>query len=181
MTELQISTKKRVWRFGIPKEEEKDGKIAVIITLKNDMGWNQTCLLNYMISHPEFFELKKALCKVDLENAKKLKNPETLFLLKDIKSTIKLLNQSTLPPESLHQLNRLRNEFNDTISQHFKRPDFPQDLVDLLNFQVKEQFLLIKPRQYLNPENFFKILSIVKEHGGEYVSNGSNSHFKLPT
>jgi len=58
---------------------------------------------------------------------------------------------------------------------------FPQNLLGLLYFEVSDDYILIKPRQYLGSENFAKIASIVREQlKGEYVSHGKESHFRVP-
>ncbi len=58
---------------------------------------------------------------------------------------------------------------------------FPQDLVGMLYFEEKSDHILIKPRQYLGSENFAKVASIVRDQlGGEYISAGRESHFKVP-
>jgi hypothetical protein len=57
---------------------------------------------------------------------------------------------------------------------------FPQELQDLLSFEVQDEGAIIKPRQFLGSENFAKIADIVKAHGGDYVSAGKESHFKIP-
>lgn len=57
---------------------------------------------------------------------------------------------------------------------------FPEDLEDLLNFQEKEDYLMIKPRQFLGSENFAKIASVVRGIGGDYISAGKESHFRVP-
>jgi hypothetical protein len=57
---------------------------------------------------------------------------------------------------------------------------FPKDLKDLLTFEDTPEWTLIRPRKYLGKENFAKIAAIIKDHGGEYVSAGKNSHFRLP-
>lgn len=57
---------------------------------------------------------------------------------------------------------------------------FPEDLENLLNFEEKEDVIIIKPRQFLGPENFAKIASLVRGIGGEYISAGKSSHFKVP-
>jgi hypothetical protein len=57
---------------------------------------------------------------------------------------------------------------------------FPKDLEDMLLFEEKEEYIVIKPRQYLGSENFAKIASIVREQGGEYISAGKESHFRIP-
>jgi hypothetical protein len=57
---------------------------------------------------------------------------------------------------------------------------FPEDLEDLLSFEEKEDYLIIKPRQFLGSDNFAKIASIVRGIGGEYISAGKGSHFRVP-
>jgi hypothetical protein len=57
---------------------------------------------------------------------------------------------------------------------------FSEDLENLLSFEEKDQYIVIKPRQFLGSENFSKIASIVRGLGGEYVSAGKASHFRVP-
>ena len=57
---------------------------------------------------------------------------------------------------------------------------FPEDLEALLTFEDKGDFIMVTPRQYLGSENFAKIASAVREAGGEYVSAGRSSHFRVP-
>jgi hypothetical protein len=57
---------------------------------------------------------------------------------------------------------------------------FPEDLENLLSFEEKEDYIMIKPRQFLGSENFAKIASIVRGIGGDYVSAGKGSHFRVP-
>jgi len=57
---------------------------------------------------------------------------------------------------------------------------FPEGLRSLLSFEQKDDMCIIKPRQFLGSENFAKILAIVTEHNGEYVSAAKESHFRIP-
>jgi len=57
---------------------------------------------------------------------------------------------------------------------------FPEDLEGLLNFEDKGEYIKITPRQYLGAENFAKIAQIVRGAGGDYVSAGKDSHFRVP-
>jgi len=57
---------------------------------------------------------------------------------------------------------------------------FPKDLEDMLLFEEKEEYIVIKPRQYLGSENFAKIAAIIRDQGGEYISAGKESHFRVP-
>jgi hypothetical protein len=57
---------------------------------------------------------------------------------------------------------------------------FPEDLESMLSFEEKDEYIMIKPRQFLGPENFAKIASLVRSIGGEYISAGKASHFRVP-
>ncbi|MEM1659610.1 MAG: hypothetical protein QXR17_00460 [Candidatus Bathyarchaeia archaeon] len=57
---------------------------------------------------------------------------------------------------------------------------FPEDLEERLSFEEKDDFIIIKPRQFLGSENFARIASIVRGMGGDYVSAGKESHFRVP-
>lgn len=56
---------------------------------------------------------------------------------------------------------------------------FPKNLEEMLTFEETGEYIVIKPRQYLGSENFAKIASIVREAGGEYISAGKESHFRV--
>jgi len=57
---------------------------------------------------------------------------------------------------------------------------FPQELESMLFFEDTGKYIVIKPRQYLGSENFAKIASLVRGEGGEYISAGKESHFRVP-
>ena len=59
------------------------------------------------------------------------------------------------------------------------RTVFPKELENMLTFEEKENYIVIKPRQYLGSENFAKIASLVRSAGGEYISAGKESHFRV--
>jgi len=57
---------------------------------------------------------------------------------------------------------------------------FPQELAGLVYFEDAEDVILVKPRHYLESENFRKIAAIVRDQlGGEYISAGKDSHFRI--
>jgi len=60
------------------------------------------------------------------------------------------------------------------------RMSFPEDLEALLTFEDKTDYIMVKPRQFLGSENFAKIASAVRGMGGEYISLGKDSHFRVP-
>jgi len=57
---------------------------------------------------------------------------------------------------------------------------FSKELEDMLVFEEMGKFIVIKPRQYLGSENFAKVASIIRGVGGEYISAGKESHFRVP-
>lgn len=57
---------------------------------------------------------------------------------------------------------------------------FSDDLRAKLTFEAQPDAFIIRPRRYLGSEVFSKVASIVKERGGEYVSRGKESHFRIP-
>ena len=57
---------------------------------------------------------------------------------------------------------------------------FSSELAGMLLFEENGKFVIVKPRRFLGSDNFAKIASIVRDLGGDYVSAGRNSHFKVP-
>jgi hypothetical protein len=76
----------------------------------------------------------------------------------------------TTPPTDLSRLRSL-----DDI-----RMSFPEELEARLGFEEKGDYIIIKPKQFLGSENFAKIASAVRGMGGEYISAGKDSHFRVP-
>jgi len=56
---------------------------------------------------------------------------------------------------------------------------FPRDLEEMLRFEESGDAVIVRPRQYLGKDNFGHIAAIIREAGGEYVSQGKQSHFKI--
>jgi hypothetical protein len=56
---------------------------------------------------------------------------------------------------------------------------FPENLDTMLLFEDKGDYVMIKPKQFLGSENFAKIASTVRGIGGEYISAGRDSHFRV--
>ena len=56
---------------------------------------------------------------------------------------------------------------------------FPGDLEAMLSFETTNNYIIVKPRNYLGSENFAKIASIVRDASGEYISAGKESHFRI--
>ena len=60
------------------------------------------------------------------------------------------------------------------------RMSFPEDLEKLLGFEEKGDYIIIKLMGFLGSEKFAKIASAVRGMGGEYISAGKESHFRVP-
>jgi hypothetical protein len=60
------------------------------------------------------------------------------------------------------------------------RMSFPEELEARLSFEEKGDYIIVKPKQFLGSENFAKIASAVRGMGGEYISAGKDSHFRVP-
>lgn len=56
---------------------------------------------------------------------------------------------------------------------------FPQELAEKLDFTENTEYIIIKGKHYLGSENFAKIASIARSAGGEYISAGKESHFRI--
>jgi hypothetical protein len=59
------------------------------------------------------------------------------------------------------------------------KSNFPKKLADLLSFEIKEDCAIIKPKQFLGSGKFAQIAAIVRNLGGDYISAGKESHFKI--
>jgi len=60
------------------------------------------------------------------------------------------------------------------------RMSFPEELETLLSFEEKDDYIIIKLMGFLGSEKFAKIASAVRGMGGEYISAGKESHFRVP-
>jgi hypothetical protein len=79
-----------------------------------------------------------------------------------------------VPTPVSHEVHEKKKSIEDI------RTVFPEDLEHLLGFEEKGDYIIIKPRQFLGSENFAKIASAVRGMGGEYISAGRDSHFRVP-
>ncbi len=87
--------------------------------------------------------------------------------LTEISKDLKAMRPATAAPsEGPSDLNRVQNAF-------------PPELKALLRFEEADDFVIVKPRRFLGSENFAKIASIIRDVGGEYISAGRESHFRV--
>ena len=79
-----------------------------------------------------------------------------------------------MSPASPHETSSKLRSLDDI------RMSFPEELESRLGFEEKGDYIIIKPKQFLGSENFAKIASAVRGMGGEYISAGKDSHFRVP-
>lgn len=99
--------------------------------------------------------------------------------LRSVSGSIKSLavsqiTQSTAPTVAVHSVTGEKKKSLQDI-----RMAFPEDLENLLSFEERDDYIIVKPRQFLGSENFAKVASAVRGLGGEYISAGRDSHFRV--
>ena len=99
--------------------------------------------------------------------------------LRDIASSLRKAKSPEKPPirqpVSLEPPSRTAGKGVEDV-----RMMFSSELEELLIFEDKGSFIKVTPRQYLGSDNFAKIASTIRESGGEYISAGRDSHFRIP-
>ena len=89
--------------------------------------------------------------------------------------TVHIMPSPTQSPPVLQTMPQTKERSVDDI-----RMSFPEELEARLGFDEKGEFIEIKPKMFLGSENFAKIASAVRGMGGEYISAGKDSHFRVP-
>lgn len=100
--------------------------------------------------------------------------------LRNVSTSIKSTVGSQVTQPAFQASAAVSHEVNENKSVSDVRLAFPEDLEALLSFQEKNDYIMVKPRQFLGSENFAKIASAVRGLGGEYISAGKDSHFRVP-
>jgi len=58
------------------------------------------------------------------------------------------------------------------------------DDADLFKYSVggdsEGDYVILRFKEYVGKQTFSRAAKIIREHGGEYISNGKNSHFRFP-
>jgi hypothetical protein len=98
--------------------------------------------------------------------------------LRTVSASVKSMAVSQITQPSLQTPTTVSHEKKKSIEDI--RVVFPEDLEALLSFEEKGGYIMVKPRQFLGSENFAKIASAVRGLGGEYISAGKDSHFRVP-
>lgn len=126
-----------------------------------------------------------AVNKNGAETCTKLDQILTAISGKDVKAPVEPAKPATKVPETkVEKPVTAPAPVQSTPAQTSKalenaKAAFTQECVDMLLFTEEGNFIKIAPRRFLGSDNFAKIASVVREIGGEYVSAGRNSHFKV--
>ena len=122
-------------------------------------------------------KLNELMAKIDKLVAELSKTSEEL---RSVSASLKSLavGQITQPPVA--QAAAPQEAGSKLRSPDEIRMSFPEELETRLGFEEKGDYIIIKPKQFLGSENFAKIASAVRGMGGEYISAGKESHFRVP-
>ena len=93
--------------------------------------------------------------------------------LAKVTKTLKTVSESVTAPAISVAPSEKKRSINDV------KQAFSSELAGMLIFEESGTFIIVKPRRFLGSDNFAKIASIVRNLGGEYISAGKNSHFKV--
>ena len=93
--------------------------------------------------------------------------------LAKVTKTLKAVSESVTAPAISVAPSEKKNKIKDV------KQAFSSELAGMLLFEETGKFVIVKPRRFLGSDNFAKIAAVVRDLGGEYVSAGRNSHFKI--
>ena len=60
------------------------------------------------------------------------------------------------------------------------KDEFSKEWQEHLDFSREDEYFMVKPKHYLGSDQFGELASIIRDLGGEYVSAGKDSHFRIP-
>ena len=100
--------------------------------------------------------------------------------MRSVSASMKSLAGGQITPPTTAQAPTLPEAGSKQRSLDEIRMSFPEELEARLSFEEKGDYMIIKPKQFLGSENFAKIASAVRGMGGEYISAGKDSHFRVP-
>ncbi len=105
--------------------------------------------------------------------------------LKFVSTTLKSLATGQINPPAQPTIQTVQAPATPATGQKLRtlddiRMSFPEELESLLGFEEKGDYIIIKLMGFLGSEKFAKIASAVRGMGGEYISAGKESHFRVP-
>jgi hypothetical protein len=78
------------------------------------------------------------------------------------------------------KLHPQRLDQHPQVSENKNAPIFPEPYSEMLSISDQGSYWHIKPKAFLQTGDFSEIVRLVKQYGGEYVSAGKSSHFRVP-
>jgi len=69
----------------------------------------------------------------------------------------------------------MSNEYVEKVKGWLSRED-----AELFDFSVEGNYVILRPREYLGKDKFSLVIRIIRDNGGDYVSKGEASHFRVP-
>jgi hypothetical protein len=105
--------------------------------------------------------------------------------LKSVSTSLKSLATGQINPPAQPTIQTVQAPATPATGQKLRtlddiRMSFPEELESLLGFEEKGDYIIIKLMGFLGSEKFAKIASAVRGMGGEYISAGKESHFRVP-
>jgi len=94
--------------------------------------------------------------------------------LTEVSKSLKAVSRSAAAPAISVTPTEKKRSINDV------KQAFSSELEGMLTFEESEKYIIVRPRRFLGSDNFAKIASVVRNLGGEYISAGKKSHFKVP-
>ena len=91
----------------------------------------------------------------------------------EVSKALKAVTVSAATPAVSVTNSEKKHDINDV------KQAFSSELTGMLLFEEIGKFVIVKPRRFLGSDNFAKIAFVVRGLGGEYISAGKNSHFKV--
>ncbi|MDR2707575.1 MAG: hypothetical protein LBB87_02350 [Nitrososphaerota archaeon] len=123
-------------------------------------------------------ELRSISASIKLLSVSQIQSQPVASTTANSSSTLK----STYVPSSSAEVNLMNAAQTETKTRSLDdvRMSFPEDLEAKLVFEDKEEYITVKPKQFLGSDNFAKIASTIRGMDGEYISAGKDSHFRVP-
>ena len=94
--------------------------------------------------------------------------------LAEVSKSLKAVSKPAAEPAAVSAAPTAKRDINDV------KQAFSSQLEGMLTFEERENVIIVRPRRFLGHDNFARIALVIRELGGEYISAGKNSHFKVP-
>lgn len=121
--------------------------------------------------------IEKLVFDVKVDKVKKTVETKASTPEKKVESEAKPPVKVVLPPpKKVEKAKSTKSTVNDL--QRVK-DGFTAELTGLLIFEEEDDYVKIRTKAFLTGDNFPKVAAVVRELGGEYISAGKKSHFRV--